>query len=57
MTQYIETNVWKTPNDHNHTIKNSYQLVESINRRLKNITRIVTYEFKDLFKNIKQRPK
>ena len=32
-------------------LKNSYQLGENINK-LKNITSIVTYDFKDLFNNI-----
>ena len=51
MTQYIETNVWKTPNDHNHTIKNSYQLVENMNK-IKIITNVETRDFKNIFYNI-----
>ena len=41
-------------NDNNHALKNSYQLVESINR-LKNNNNIVTFDFKDLFNNINLR--
>ena len=34
-------------NDNNHALKNSYQLVDYI-KKLKNITSIVTFDFKDL---------
>ena len=42
----------KTLNNHNnHAFKNSYQLVEYINK-LKSIINIIKYDFKDLFSNI-----
>ena len=34
-----------------HSLKNNYQLVDSINK-LKNITSIIKYDFMDLFNNI-----
>ena len=50
---FLSTQIYEKTcnNDNNHTLKNSYQLVENINK-LKNISSIITYDFKDLFNNI-----
>ena len=50
---FLSTQIYEKTcnNDNNHTLKNSYQLVENINK-LKNINNIVTYDFKDLFSNV-----
>ena len=38
-------------NNNSHCLKNGHQLIEYINK-LKNITKIVTYDFTDLFNSI-----